>query len=209
MKPASRFSGAFAKFGLAAVFAASVVACGGGDDAPATIAIADVAAVAISPTTASAATASLTAASSGFTFPTGVSALSTAGTSTNIKFTAPATGATTPGFLITAGNQSARGSMSYGSCIFNVTESTIPGIVAPTSITINPCAFDATTGGQTVPEGGTSTFTTTSTLVLGTTSSSGATVTVTVTNSGGVNTVTVNGGTLGTVTGTVTTGAGG
>jgi hypothetical protein len=209
MKSASHVSGVFAKFGLAAIFVASVAACGGGDDAPATIAIADVPAVAISPTTASVATAALTAASSGYTFPAGVPALATTGTSTTIMFTAPATGATTPAFVLTAGTQSARGSMSYGSCIFNVTESTIPGLVAPTSITINPCAFDATTSGQTVPEGGTSTFTTTSSLILGTTSSSGTTVTVTVTNTNGVNTVTVNGGTLGTVTGTVTTGAGG
>lgn len=209
MKSITRVSSVYAKFGLAAVFVASVAACGGGDDAPATIAIADVPAVAISPATASVATAALTAVTGGFNYPTGIAALSTAGTATSLKFTAPATGATAPAFVLTAGNGTARGSMSYGSCIFNVTESTVPGLVAPTTITINPCAFDAATNGQTVPEGGTATFTTTSTLVLGTTASSGATVTVTVTNTGGVNTVTVNGGSLGTVTGTVTTGAGG
>jgi hypothetical protein len=97
--------------------------------------------------------------------------------------------------------------MSYGSCIFNVTTSTVQGIVAPTTITVNPCAFDTNTTGKTVTTGSTATFTVPATLILGSASSSAATVTITVTNSGGTNTLTVNGGSLGTVTGTVTTGA--
>ena len=198
-----------AKFALGLTLAAGLAACGGGSDAPvANIAVADIPAVTISPTTATTATAALTAVSTGFSFPTGVPDLGTT-SATTVKFTAPATGTTTPLFSIAADSGTATGTLSFGSCIFNITSSTIPGIVAPTTIPVSPCAFDTSTGGQTVTEGSTATFTTTSTLLLGTgTTSATAEVTVTVTNSAGVNTVTVNGGTLGTVTGTVLTGAG-
>lgn len=198
-----------AKFALGLTLAATLAACGGGDASPAaTIAVADIPAVTISSSTATTATSALTAVSSGFSFPSGVPALGTAGVTT-VAFTAPTGGATAPGFSIGAGGGTASGTLGFGSCIFNITSSTIPGIVAPTSITVSPCAFDASTSGQTVTEGSTKTFTTTSTLVLGTgTTSDTASVTVTVTNSGGVNTVTVSGQSLGTVSGTVLTGAG-
>lgn len=197
-----------AKLVFSVVAVAALAACGGGgDSAPVTIALNDVPAVTITPATAPVANAALTAVSTGFSFPAGVPALGTTAPTT-VKFTAPAAGATatTPTFDIASGTGSAAGVVTYGSCIFNVTNSTIPGIVAPTTITINPCAFDVNTTGKTVQEGATATINATSVLVLGTASSLPAAVAVTVTNSGGVNTVTVNGGSLGTVTGTVTTG---
>jgi hypothetical protein len=200
-----------AHFALGLTLAATLAACGGGDDdatPAATIAVAAIAAVTLDSTTATTATAALTAVSTGFSFPAGVPAFGTTA-ATTVKFTAPPAGATTPDFSIAAGTGTATGKLSFGSCIFNIEASTIPGIVAPTTITVTPCAFDADTGGETVIEGGTTTFTTSSTLLLGTgTTSAPATVTVTVTNVNGVNTVTVNGGTLGTVTGTVVTGGG-
>jgi hypothetical protein len=199
-----------AKFALGLTLAATLAACGGDDDATpaATIAVDDIAAVTIAPATATTATAALTAVSTGFSFPTGVPAFGTT-VPTTVTFTAPPAGATTPDFSIAAGTGTATGTLSFGSCIFNITASTIPGIVAPTIIPVTPCAFDAETGDETVAQGGTNTFTTTSTLLLGTgTTSAPAIVTVTVTNVNGVNTVTVNGGTLGTVAGTVVTGGG-
>jgi hypothetical protein len=198
-----------AKLALTATTLAALVACGGGDDAaPALIAIADVRALAIAPATAAAATAGLTSAATGFTFPAGVPALGTTA-STTVKFTAPAAGTSTPAFAIASGTGTATGTMSFGSCIFNITSSTIPGIIAPSAITVTPCEFDVNTAGKTVTEGTTGSIATTATLLLGTgATSAGAAVTVTVSNSGGTNTVTINGGALGTVTGTVTTGAG-
>ena len=201
-----------AKFALGLTMAATLAACGGGggDAAPAAkVAVNDVAAVPISQATATTATAALTAVSTGFSFPTGVPDLGTTGVATTVKFTAPTVGTTAPGVSIATGTGTASGTLSFGSCIFNITSSTIPGIVAPKTITITPCAFDADTGGETITQGATNTFTTSSTLVLGTgTTSAPADVTVTVTNANGVNTVTVNGGSLGTVTGTVLTGGG-
>jgi hypothetical protein len=187
---------------------AALVACGGSNDyIPATLALADVPAVTIAPATATVATAALTAAATGFSFPTGVPALGTTA-ATTVKFTAPAAGSTNPAVSITSAGGTAAGTMSYGSCIFNITSSTIAGIVAPSTIPVSPCAFDVATGGKTVTEGSSASIPTTATLLLGTgVTSSGTSVTVTVTNSGGTNTVTVNGGALGTVTGTVTTGA--
>lgn len=203
----SKFNSKTSKLALSLIFVATLAACGGSDDAaPAVIALADVPAVTIAPATAAVATAALTAVSTGFTFPAGVPALGTTA-ATTIKFTAPAAGTATPAFSIASGTGVATGTMSYGSCIFNVTSSTVPGIVAPTTITVSPCAFDANTSGETVAQGSTGTIETTANLVLGTTQSSAATVIVTVTNTNGTNTVTINGGSLGTVTGTVVTGA--
>ena len=196
-----------AKLVFSLVAVAALAACGGGSD-PAIISLNDLPAVAITPSTAPVANAALTAVSTGFSFPTGVPVLGTTAPTT-VKFTSPAAGATatTPTFAITSGTGTATGLTTYGSCIFNVTGSTIPSIVAPATITVNPCSFDVNTTGKTVQEGATATVNATSVLVLGTTSSSPASVVVTVTNSGGVNTVTVNGASLGTVTGTVVTGA--
>lgn len=198
-----------AKFALGLTLAATLAACGGSDATPAaSVAVADLAAVTIDSTTATAATAALTAVSTGFSFPAGVPDFGTT-VPTTVTFTAPTAGATTPGFSIADGTGTATGTLSFGSCKFEVTFSTISGIVAPKTIIVSPCEFDADTGGETVLAGSTSTFTTSSTLMLGTgTTSAPADVTVTVTNSNGVNTVTVNGGNLGTVTGTVLTGGG-
>ena len=195
------------KLVLSLVFAASLAACGGSDDAPAAvIALADAPALTITPATATAATAALTATSTGFTFPAGVPAFGTTA-ATTVKFTAPAAGSTAPAFSIASGAGTATGTLTYGSCIFNVTSSTIPGIVAPIAITVTPCAFDANTSGKNVTQGDTATFTVPATLILGTATSSATTVTITVTNNGATNTLTVNGGSLGSVSGTVTTGA--
>ena len=197
------------KLALSLVFVASLAACGGSDDpVPAVIALADAPALTISPTTATAATAALTAAPAGFTFPAGVPAFGTTA-ATTVAFTAPAAGTTTPAFSIKSGTGTATGTVSYGSCIFNVTTSTVPGIVAPTTITVNPCAFDANTAGKTVTAGSTATITVPAALILGAATSTAANVTITVTNNGATNTLTVNGGSLGSVTGTVTTGASG
>lgn len=197
------------KLVLSVTLLAALAACGGGDavvTAPVAIALAAVPALVISPTTAVAATASLTAVSTGFTFTAGVPAFGTT-VATTVKFTAPATGTATPAFSIASGTGTASGTMSFGSCIFNVTASTIPGMVVGTPITVTPCSFSVSTVGKAVTEGTTSTISTTATMTLGTAPSTAAPITVTVTNSGGTSTVSVNGGSLGTVAGTVTTGA--
>jgi hypothetical protein len=195
--------------GLSVLLAYGLVACGGGNDTPAVattkITLAAIPALAISPVTSGAATASLTAVSTGFTF-AAVPAFGTTA-ATTVKFTAPAAGTTTPLFAIASGSGTASGNMSYGSCKFNVTASTLPGLIVGATITIDPCSFAITTAGQVTTQGATSNLSTTSTLQLGTLTSSPATIVVSVTNVNGVNTVNVGSVAVGTVTGTVNTGA--
>jgi hypothetical protein len=189
----------FLKMAAAAAMVAALYGCGSSDSPPPAqqVALSDVS-VAISPTTASAATAALTSAgATGFTFPNGVAALGTTA-STVIKITG--SGAT-PDFSVTSGSQTASGKMSYGSCIFTASISNIPGFPVGVPVTITPCTYVAnTTGalsGSTVGVG--------SSLTLGSTRGNGPSITVTI-GAGGV--VTVGGVQVGTIaTGSPTGGA--
>lgn len=196
------------KLALSLTLVASLAACGGSDDTPAApvkLSLAAIPALAISPATSGAATASLTAVSTGFTFPA-VAAFGTTAPTT-VKFTAPATGTTNPVFAIASGSGTASGNMGYGSCIFNVTASTLSGLVVGTPITVSPCSFAISTSGQVATQGATTSLSTTSTFQLGAATSASAPIVVSVTNVNGVNTVNVGSVSLGTVVGTVTTGA--
>lgn len=198
------------KLALSLTLVASLAACGGGDDTPAApvkLSLAAIPALVIEnvPSVVAAATASLTAVSTGFTFP----AVAEFGTTapTTVKFTAPATGTTNPVFAIASGSGTASGNMGYGSCIFNITASTLPGLVVGTPITVSPCSFAISTSGQVATQGTTTSLSTTSTFQLGAATSASAPIVVSVSNVNGVNTVNVGSVSLGTVVGTVATGA--
>jgi hypothetical protein len=82
-----------------------------------------------------------------FTLPagafSGVAAL--ASQSTSVRFTN--TSAATPTATITAANGTATGNTTFGSCIFTITTSTIPGVTVGQQITVNPCQYNVQTQG--------------------------------------------------------------
>jgi hypothetical protein len=57
------------------------------------------------------------------------------------------TGGNTQTFTVSAGGGVAAGAMSYGSCKFTISSSTIPGVVVGTTYTISTCTLEATTSG--------------------------------------------------------------
>jgi len=59
------------------------------------------------------------------------------------------TGTTTasPTGTIVAANGTAAGKATFGSCIFTITTSTIPGVTVGQQITVNPCQYNVSTGG--------------------------------------------------------------
>ena len=189
------FSNGF-KFALVASAAAALIACGGGSSTPAAQVAANNLTATVTPTTG----AALTKAFSGetFTFPSGVSALGTTG-STTVKIT----DAATPTFVVTAPGGSYSGNLSYGSCIFTITQvtGTLTNRVGQV-FTINPCTFTVNTAGA----------------ITGATRSTGVTWTLGQATSGIFNfpvtlnadgTAVVNASSLGTVTLVASTGAGG
>lgn len=72
-----------------------------------------------------------------------VPALATQATTVRITGTTTAT----PTGTITAANGTATGTTTFGSCIFTITTSTIPGVTVGEQITVNPCQYVVSTGG--------------------------------------------------------------
>jgi len=80
-----------------------------------------------------------------FSFPNGVPAL--AGLDQSLA-TQPVTMAVTPtAFTLTSAGRTATGTTTFGSCIFTVQTSNIPGVNPGEQITVNPCQVNAQTGG--------------------------------------------------------------
>lgn len=191
-----------AKFALGLTLAAGLAACGGGNDAPAvvTVASADKTAT-ISATDTVTSTAVVTAVlNKTFTFP----AVTELGTSAATTLVLSGSGAS-PTFSIGSDGKTASGTMGFGSCIFTITTSDFVAphkLAAGEKVTVDPCALDVKTGGDTA----TATATDTPTVfVLGTTESAEVVLPVAVSPTG---TVTVAGQVVGTVSTTTTTGAG-
>lgn len=179
---------AFFVFSLAAL-----TACGdSGDSAPpatATVATADLSV----PITAanSAALSNVTQ-----TFSTGIPEFGTT-VPTTLAFSGTSG---TPSFTIAAGTGVATGNATFGSCIFNITASTIPGLIAPRTITVGTCSvkIPTTAGVAGVTTNRPVSFT------LGALTGTGSTVPILINANGDV---TIGGFTVGRVTVTVTTGA--
>ncbi len=180
---------------------ALLAACGGGDSAPAVTTSTVASANLSTPITAANATALSNVTQ---TFATGIPEFGTTGPTT-LVFTSTGTGtATSTDFSVSSGGGVATGKVTFGSCIFNIATSTIPGLLAPPAriITIQNCTVNVPTsaGVAGVTTNRTVTFT------LGQLTGTGSTVPVVI-NANGV--VTIGGFTVGTVAVTVTTGAGG
>lgn len=186
----------FNKISLAAsVFSCSVLltACGGGDDTPPkTVASADTTA-AVTSTTAQA------MVDKSFSFDSGVSALGT----TSATTLALSGSSTKPDFSLTSGGFTATGEMTYGSCIFKITQSNYPATFTKLQVgattEVKPCDLKLATAGLTA--GSTNSFVK---WILGNASSISQGVTVTISESG---VVTVSGTPFGTVTLVIATGA--
>lgn len=190
-----------AKFALGLTLAATLAACGG-SDSPATVTVASAdTTAAISATDPTTSTAVVTAVlDKTFSFP----AVTALGTSAATTLTLSGSGSA-PDFSIGSEGKTATGTMSFGSCIFTITQS---DFVAPHKLAVgevvpvNPCALNVQTAGDTAT--GTATDTPAN-FVLGATKSADVTVSVVVSTTG---TVTVAGQTVGTVPVTTTTGGG-
>ena len=121
-----------------------MTACGGGSDSEAPVASNNVAAN-IDPTTGASVVGSVL--SQDFAFPAGVADL---GTTVPTSLTLTGSG-TAPTFAIKAGGEAATGEMSYGSCIFTVTNSTFPvghRLALGQTLTVTPCALNLQTANQ-------------------------------------------------------------
>ena len=83
-----------------------------------------------------------------FTFPNGGAALSPVLANQTFSLTFSNTSATTPTatVVVTGGGQFVA-STTFGSCIFTITTSTIPGVTVGSQITVNPCQVNVRTGG--------------------------------------------------------------
>jgi hypothetical protein len=82
-----------------------------------------------------------------FVMPTGAFAgTALAGQTTTVRFTNTAT-ATPTGTITTASGGTATGNTTFGSCIFTITSSNIPGVTVGQTITVNPCQYVVATGG--------------------------------------------------------------
>lgn len=190
-----------AQFALGLTLAATLAACGGGNDSPAAAVVAtgdssSAISAADSATSAKIVTAVLDKT---FTFP----AVPELGTAAATTLVLSGTGAA-PTFTIGSEGKTATGTMGFGSCIFTVTASAFAAphpLAVGEVVVVNPCTLDAQTGGDT-------TGVTTDTpvvFVLGTTDSAEIILPVSVAADG---TVTVAGQTVGTVPVTTTTGGG-
>ncbi|TWO72314.1 hypothetical protein FN976_06315 [Caenimonas sedimenti] len=172
----------FSKYSWAAavVAALATASCGGGgDETPVVVAAADVK-VATTQDTVKALSAT------NLSFPAGVPALGTTGP-TALRIVAPA-GAVTPTFNLDANGGTASGTMSFGSCVFTVSTSTIPSLPAGTVVRVDPCTINVDTSGD--PAG--QAIAQPVTLTLGTATSTEVTLTVTVSSTGAVTINNVN-----------------
>lgn len=176
--------------------AALLVACGGGNDAPVSVASGN-AQVAVNASTGATA---VQAMAQPITFPTGVPDFGTTA-STTVAITASSA---TPSFTVNSGGATASGDLTFGSCIFTVKNSTFATgskLATGARIEVTNCSITLNTSG--VPATGVS-ASVSATLTLNTVTSSPYTVTVALTPTG---TVTVNGQAVATVTVKPVTGA--
>lgn len=175
------------KWVVGAVAAAALVAaCGGGSSTPILVASTDAVVPAAAPVVAA-------VAGVPFTFPSGVPALGTTG-STTIAFSGTAAA---PGFGISSGGNTASGTAAFGSCIFAVTSSNFPAghpLSLGQTVTVNPCNLSVNTTGA-VANGVATTRSVA--LLLGAANSAGASVVVAVTAGGAL---TLNGASVATIT---------
>lgn len=138
------------KYFFACLAAATLVACGGGGGDSTTLAAADAAPIAVNPTTGAVAAQALNGKP--VSFANGVATFGTTGTATTLTVTAGAA----PTFNISAGGQTATGNLTFGSCIFTVTDS---DFVAPHPlavgevVTVADCKIDLDTSNK-VADGG-------------------------------------------------------
>lgn len=189
------------KLALAVVLAASLAACGG-SDGPATVsAVSAPVSVAISPATSSAAIAVLVAAKT-VTFPSAVTALGTTGAAT-LTFSAPAAGSSAVPFTLTEGATSSKGTLTFGSCIFTITEQPVGTVLAPAKVVTIPTAECSLGADTTNAAANGSTVNRNVTFTLGGTTSSPVKVPVVVSANGDVSVggVVIGKGTLVQVTG--------
>ena len=212
MRKFSIASVGLAKFGLGLMLAATLAACGGGSDSPATVSVASqdtIAAVNVS------SVASLVPASAGATqvvssFPNGFSGTDGTVGATPVVLTGATTVAftssgETPTFAITNSGKTATGHTIFGSCEFVVTLSDFPPespLALGKKVKVNPCNLKASTNGANangIPSARDVV------LVLGESSSDPIKLNITVSSNGEVFIGTTS---LGTVTLTLTTGAG-
>lgn len=141
------------KYLLAILAAAALVACGGGSGDDTTTVAADVPPVAINPQTGAVAAQALNAQP--ISFASGVPSFGTTGQATTLTITAGAT----PTFGVSAGGNTATGTLGFGSCIFTVTASTFTAphpLQLGASVTVADCAIDLNTANVTA-EGGSAT----------------------------------------------------
>ena len=182
---------------LLALAGSAILAGCGSSSSSTTTAASDLPAVALTPTNGAALINAVTGKTFSFPNTAGVSALGTTGP-TSVAFSGQ-------NFTVTQAGSNAgsySGTMSYGSCIFTVTASSLSSVTIGQKITVNPCSLDVNTEGQ----GTGSTQDRPVTLVLGTTTSIPVSVPVLVTAQGEV---IVNGTTAGSVpTPTGSTGSG-
>jgi hypothetical protein len=137
------------KYFFACLAAATLVACGGGGD-DTTLAAADAPPITVNPTTGAAAAQALSGKP--VSFANGVTTFGTPGTATTLTVTA----GTQPTFTIAAGGQTATGNLTFGSCIFTVTNSDFvaPHPLAPNAVvTVADCKIDLDTTNK-VADGG-------------------------------------------------------
>ena len=204
-----------AKWPLALTLLAALVACGGGgNDTPAPVKVA--AANLQVPVTATTVAAMLPATgaavqpvtfSNGFT---GVNPITNAPVAmsgaTTVAFTAPATPSGATGFKIDNGGYTATGPTTYGSCVFTVTASTFPAgspLANGQVFVVDPCAVTVSTGGGVA--NGVAVIRNVL-LTLGGVTSTSIPLSVVINTDGSVS---VGNASLGTVTVSVVTGAGG
>lgn len=172
---------------LAASAAVVLTACGGNDDPEVLLVAPPSVALAAAPTTVAA------VEDVPFTFPAGVPALGTTGTTT-VAFTSTGT---TPAFSIASPSGTATGVTTFGSCIFAITASTFPtghALAQGQTVVVNPCNLNVGTAGA-VANGVAQSRSIA--LILGAAASANQSVSVGV-NPGGQ--LTVNGNIVGTVT---------
>jgi hypothetical protein len=113
-----------------------LVSCGGGGDAPATIASSNL-------TTAVAASNVAAVTGESFTFSSGVTSFGTA-SATTVTLNSTST------FSVTATEGTATGNLSFGSCIFTVTGSNFPvgsPLALGATVTVHPCTLTIATAG--------------------------------------------------------------
>jgi len=183
---------------LALSASALLAGCGGGNNAPVAVIAATSTLAAITPDTGAAVVSSVLGKS--FEFTSGVSNF---GTTSLTSLVLSGTG-TAPSFAISSAQGTASGAMTYGSCIFTVTQSNFATghpLAQGSQVTVSPCTLAVATAGG---KGDGVPYPANVNLVLGTVNSSPVSVTVSISSTG---VVMVNNVTVGSVTVVAATGA--